>query len=259
MSNVISKDGTAIAFDKIGTGPAVIFVDGALCYRGFGPMSGLAPHLAPHFTVITYDRRGRGESGDTLPYAVEREIEDIQALIDEAGGSAFVYGISSGGALALRAASRLPGIKKVAIYEAPYSLEAGRSIAADYTTRLTEALSEGRRGDAVAAFMMRVGMPAEAVAGMRHAPMWPGLEAVAPTLGYDNAVMGDGTVPTERAAAINVPTLVMDGGASPAMMRDAADAIADAIPGAQRRTLEGQTHEVAPEAIAPALVEFFAS
>jgi pimeloyl-ACP methyl ester carboxylesterase len=259
MSKAISKDGTTIAFDKIGAGPTVILVDGALCYRGFGPMGALAPHLAPHFTVITYDRRGRGESGNTLPYAVEREVEDIEALINEAGGSAFVYGISSGGALAIHAASRLPAIKKVAIYEVPYSLEAGRSIVADYTIRLNETLSEGRRGDAVAVFMKRVGTPDEAIAGMRHAPMWPTLEAVAPTLAYDNGVMGDGTVPAGRAAAVKVPMLVLDGGASPTIMREAADAIADSVPGAQRRTLEGQTHEVAAEAIAPVLVEFFAS
>ncbi len=255
MATVTSKDGTTIAYDKSGQGPAVILVDGAMCHRTFGPMGGLAPLLAEHFTVYMYDRRGRGESGDTAPYAVEREIEDIEALINEAGGSAYMYGISSGAALAMAAANRLPSIKKLALYEAPYNF--GRQQWAEYTKQLKETLSDGRRGDAIALFMTLVGMPAEAVAGMRQAPMWPGFEAVAPTLAYDAAALGDGSVPTARAAAINVPTLVMDGGASPAFMRETAQAIANAIPGAQYRTLEGQTHEVSAEALAPVLVEFF--
>jgi pimeloyl-ACP methyl ester carboxylesterase len=258
MSILTSKDGTAIAFDKQGQGPAVILVDGAMCYRNAGPMTPLAALLETDFTVFTYDRRGRGESSDTLPFAVEREIEDIEALIKEAGGSAFVYGISSGGALSIAAATRLPSIKKLALYEVPYVAldESGRQAAAEYTKRLTEILSTGQRGDAIALFMTRVGMPAEAMAGMRHSPMWAGLEAIAPTLGYDNAVMGDSTVPPQ-AASISVPTLVMDGGASPAFLRDAAKTLANAIPGAQYRTLEGQTHDVAATATAPVLKEFF--
>jgi pimeloyl-ACP methyl ester carboxylesterase len=259
MSKVISKDGTSIAFDKAGSGPAVILVDGAMCYRAFGPMRPLSALLTDHFTVYTYDRRGRGESGDTAPYAVEREIEDIDALIKEAGGSAYVYGISSGAALAVAAAARLPSIKKLALYEPPFMLdEGGRQMAANYTVQLTDVLSKGQRGEAIAAFLTRVGMPADALAGMRQAPVWPMFEAIAPTLAYDNAVMGDSSVPTAQAASVKVPTLVMGGGASPDFMQNAAQALQHAIPGAQYRTLEGQTHEVAAEAIAPVLEKFFA-
>ncbi|MBZ0301621.1 MAG: alpha/beta hydrolase [Anaerolineae bacterium] len=258
MEHVTSADGTTIVYQQSGTGQPLILVDGALCHRTFGPMGALAPFLADQFTVTIYDRRGRGDSGDTAPYAVEREIDDLSALIRQAGGSAFVYGISSGAALAVAAASRLPSIQKLAVYEPPFMLtEVDRQQAAAYTQDLTELLAEGRRGDAVARFMTRVGMPDEAVSGMRQAPMWPGLEAVAPTLAYDDAVLGDSSVPTARAASIRIPTLVMDGSASPPFMRDAARALADAIPSAVYRTLEGQTHEVSPEALAPALKAFF--
>jgi len=260
MSTVTSKDGTAIAFDQTGQGSAVILVDGALCYRAFGPMGALAPLLAPHFTVFTYDRRGRGESGDTTPYAVEREIEDIEALINEAGGSAFVYGISSGAALALEAALKLGNrIKKLAMYEPPYNADAtARQASKEYAKQLRELIAAGRPGDAVALFMKFVGVPTEAIAGMQQAPMWPMMEAVGPTLAYDNAVLGeDASVPTTRAASVAVPTLVMNGGAGFPFMHETAMALAKAIPNAQHRILEGQTHEVAAEAIAPVLVEFF--
>ncbi len=260
MSTVTSKDGTRIALDQTGQGPAVILVDGALCYRAFGPMGPLAPFLEPHFTVFKYDRRGRGESGDTLPYAVEREVEDIEALINEAGGSAFVYGISSGAALALETALKLGNkIKKLAMYEPPYnSNEADRQAWNDYRKQLRDFLAAGRRGDAAALFMQFVGTPAEAVAGMRQAPVWPMFEAVAPTLAYDAADLGDDrSAPTERATRVAVPTLVMAGGAGFEFMRDTAQALAKAIPHAQYRVLEGQTHDVAAEAIAPVLVEFF--
>lgn len=263
MNSVISKDGTNIAFDKTGTGPALILVDGALCSRAFGPMAPLAALLAQHFTVFAYDRRGRGDSGDngdTAPHAVEREIEDIEALIKETGGSAFVYGISSGAALAMEAASKLGNrIKKLAMYEAPYnSDEATRQGWKDYRKQLTKLLAADRRGDAVVLFMTLVGMPAEQAQGMSQSPIWPIFEAVAPTLAYDAAALGDdASVPTERAASVAVPALIMDGGASFPFMHDTATALATAMPQAQQRTLEGQTHEVAAEAIAPVLVEFF--
>lgn len=257
---VTSKDGTTIAFERTGEGPALILVDGALCSRAFGPMRPLAALLAPHFTVYANDRRGRGESGDTAPFAVEREVEDIDALIAAAGGSAFVYGISSGAALALEAARQLPDrITKLALYEAPYSVdEASVKRFKVYRTQLSEVLAEGRRGDAVELFMRLVGASDEGVAGTRQSPAWPQFEAVAPTLAYDAAALGDSSVPVERAASVTTPTLVMDGGASFPFMHTAADNLAGALPHAQRRTLEGQTHEVAAEVIAPALVEFFA-
>lgn len=259
MSTITSRDGTTIAFSRAGEGPALVLVDGAMCHRGFGPMPALAEALAPHCTVYTYDRRGRGESGDTAPYAIAREIEDLEAVVAHAGGSARVFGISSGGALALEAAASGVAIEKLAIYEAPYSAEAGDPQAvADYTRQLSELLAAGRRGDAVALFMGFVGAPPEAVAGMRQSPMWPAFEAIAPTLAYDNAVMDGGKVPRERAAKVAVPALVADGGDSPELLRRPARVLAEAIPGAEHRTLEGQTHEVATEALAPVLREFFA-
>lgn len=263
MTNVTSKDGTKIAYNRQGTGPAVILTDGAMCYRGFGPMPKLAELLAPHFTAFTYDRRGRGESSNTQPYAVEREVEDIEALIQQAGGSACLYGVSSGGALALEAALKLGDkVRQLAIYEAPYNSEkAAMQQWKEYLMQLGHALAAGRRGDAVALFMKLVGTPAEQVDGMRQAPMWPMFEAVALTLAYDAAALGDDrAAPVERAAHIKVPALVMDGGANLTMMpfmHATAAALAKAIPHTQQRTLEGQTHDVNLEVLAPVLVEFF--
>ncbi len=265
MSTVTSKDGTTIAYDKNGQGPALILIDGALCYRGFGPMPGLAELLAPHFIVYTYDRRGRGQSSNSKPYSVEREVEDIDALVQAAGGSAYLYGISSGACLALEAALRL-GRKtpKLAMYEPPYNSQNGaRQQWKDYRMQLDKALSEGRRGDAVVLFMKLVGTPDDAINGMRSAPMWRMFEAVAPTLAHDAAAMGDERVaPVDRASRLAVPALVMDGGANlvflPAM-HESATALAKAIPHAQQRTLEGQTHDVKADVIAPVLVEFFES
>jgi pimeloyl-ACP methyl ester carboxylesterase len=261
MNKVTSKDGTEIAYDKRGAGPAVILVDGALCYRSFGPMAGLAELLSPHFTVYNYDRRGRGDSSDTLPYSIEREVEDIEALIGEAGGLANVYGISSGASLALEAAARLGDkFKKLAMYEAPYNSEASaRQAWKDYRKQLASLLANNHRGDAAALFMKLVDTPDEQIEGMRHAPVWPMFEAVAPTLAYDAAALGeDRTPPTGLAAKVSVPTLVMNGTALPFML-DTARAIANAMPNARHLTLEGQTHDVDPKVIAPVLVEFFAS
>jgi pimeloyl-ACP methyl ester carboxylesterase len=263
MRTVTSKDGTTIAFDQFGKGPAVILVDGALQYRAFDQgIAHLAALLEQHFTVFHYDRRGRGDSTDTQPYALEREIEDIEALIDEAGGSAFVFGISSGAALAMEAAIKLGDkIKKLAMYEAPYNDENdARQAWKTYRKQLKDMLAADRRGDAVGLFMMFVGMPADQLDGMRQHPMWPMWEAVGHTLAYDAAAMGeDASVPTGRAARVAMPALIMDGGASYPFMHITATALANAIPNAQHRTLEGQTHEVAPEVLAPALIEFFSA
>jgi pimeloyl-ACP methyl ester carboxylesterase len=262
MNRVMSRDGTIIAFDRSGKGPAVMLVGGAIQYRAIDPPTvQLAALLAQHFTVFHYDRRGRGDSGDTQPYAIEREIEDLEALINEVGGSAFVFGMSSGGILALDAAARGLALTKLALYELPFNSgdEQARQAAEHYTRQLTALLSEGRRGDAVALAMTTWGAPAEAIAGMRQTPIWPLFESVAPTLAYDNAIMGDGSVPTPRLASLTVPTLVMDGGASPAFMHNAAQVVALVLPNAQLRTLEGQTHDVAPEVLAPILEQFFRS
>jgi len=260
MNQVMSKDGTTIAFDRSGQGPALILVGGAFQHRAIDPRTAqLAALLAQHFTVFHYDRRGRGDSSDTQPYAVEREVEDLDALIKESGGSAFVFGMSSGAVLAIEAAARGLAITKLAFYEPPFNSddENARQASENYTRQLTALLTEGRRGDAVALAMTTWGAPAEAIAGMRQTPVWSLFESVAPTLAYDNAIMGDGSVPAERLSSITVPTLVIDGGASPAFMQSAAQTLADAFPNAQRRTLEGQTHDVAPDALAPVLEEFF--
>jgi pimeloyl-ACP methyl ester carboxylesterase len=262
MKTVMSKDGTTIAYDQWGEGLAVILVDGALQYRAFDQgMVPLAELLAPHFTVIHYDRRGRGDSTDTQPYALEREIEDIEAMIDDAGGSAFLYGISSGAALAMEAAIALPDkVKKLAIYEAPYNDDhAAQEAWRQYTQQLEELLAAGRHGDAVGLFMMLVGATADQVEEIRQTPMWPLWESIAPTLAYDHiAALGeDASIPTERAARVAVPTLVMNGAESFPFMYTTAVALAEAMPKGQHRTLEGQTHEVAAETIAPLLIEFF--
>ena len=263
MKTVISKDGTRIAYDQSGEGPAVILVDGALQYRAFDQgMAQLAELLAQEFTVIHYDRRGRGDSGDTQPYALEREIEDIDAMIKEAGEPAFLYGISSGGALALEAAARLGNkVKKLAIYEVPYLPEAdadSQQRYKAYTTRLDEVLAAGRPGDAVGAFMMLVGASANDVDQIRQTPFWPMWEAVGHTLAYDAAALGEySVIPTERAARVAVPTLVMVGSNTFPFMFETATVLANVIPNAQQRTLEGQTHEVDSAALAPVLKEFF--
>jgi len=262
MKTVTSKDGTTIAFDQSGKGSIVILVDGALQYRAFDQgMTQLADLLAPHFTVIHYDRRGRGDSTDTQPYALEREIEDIEAIIDDVGGSAFLYGISSGAALAMEAAIKLGDkVKKLAMYEAPYNNdETARQAWREYVKQLRELLAAGRNGNAVSLFMMLVGATAEDVEGIRQSPMWPMWEAIAPTLAYDHiAALGeDASVPAERAARVAVPTLVMDGSESYPFMHVTAVALTNAIPNGQHHTLQGQTHEVASEVLAPVLIEFF--
>lgn len=261
MQKVTSKDGTQIAFDKMGRGPALILVGGAFQYRAIDPRTTqLASLLEKDFSVFHYDRRGRGDSSDTLPYAVDREIEDLEALINEAGGSANVFGMSSGAVLALAAAAAGANIKKLAVYEAPFSSQSARDgSGSNYTSQLTTFLAEGRHADAVTLAMTTFGAPAEAVAGMRQTPIWPLFEAVAPTLAYDDAIMGNGSVPVDEAKRVKIPVLVMDGGASPAMMHTAARALADALPNAQRLTLEGQTHDVDPSVLAPALRKFYNS
>jgi pimeloyl-ACP methyl ester carboxylesterase len=258
-----SRDGTPIGYDSQGDGPALILVDGALTVHSSGSGSELAALLAPHFTVYGFDRRGRGESGDTPPYAVDREIDDIEALIDRAAGPAFLYGHSSGGPLAMRAAIRLGGkVSKIAMYEPPYNNDPGAQESwSQYLRQLEVALAEGRRGDAVALFMRFIGMPAEQVDGMRRAPFWTGMEAVAPTLAYDHAaILGEPwSVPAELAERVSIPALVMSGDAGLTFMPDAARALSQAIPQGQLRMLAGQTHEVKPGVLAPVLVEFFSS
>jgi pimeloyl-ACP methyl ester carboxylesterase len=263
VNTLSSHDGTTIAYDQGGEGPALILVDGALTVHSSGSGAELARLLAPRFTVYGFDRRGRGESGDTLPYAVDREIDDIEALTDHAGGSAYLYGHSSGGPLAMRAAIRLGSkVTKIAMYEPPYNNDPGAQEPwSQYLKELRQILAEGRRGDAVALFMGFVGTPAEQIDGMRRAPFWPGLEAVAPTLAYDHAaILGEPwSVPTELAARVRVPALVITGDAGLPFMPDAARTLSRAIPQGQLRMLAGQTHDVDPGVLAPVLAEFLTS
>jgi pimeloyl-ACP methyl ester carboxylesterase len=262
QKHVISKDGTTIAFDQSGKGSALILVGGAFEQRAMDSETAqlaALPLLSQHFTVIHYDRRGRGDSTDTLPFAVEREIEDISALIDEVGGSAFVFGISSGAALAMEAAINLGDkIKKLAMYEPPYNNDKdfGQALR-DFRTRHKEAIAEGRRGDAVAHFLTFMGA-GDHLDHIRQLPMWPMWEAIAPTFAYDAAALGeDGSIPSEKAARVTMPTLIMDGELSYPFMHIAATTLGKALPNAQHRTLAGQTHEVKVEVIGPILVEFF--
>lgn len=261
LNTVLSKDGTAIAFQRLGDGPPIILVDGALCHRGMGQSGHLAELLAEHFTVFTYDRRGRGESGDTAPYAVEREVEDIAALLSEAGGAAFVWGMSSGGVLALEAAGRLPGVRKLALYEAPFIVDDSRSTTEEHWVRIGEAVAARRQGAAVTLFLQSVGVPRFFIALMRLSPAWSKLRAIAHTLPYDGAIVRDNQrgkpLPAGRWASVTAPTLVMDGGKSPLWMRHGNRALALVLSNAQYRTLDGQTHLLKPEVHAPTLAEFF--
>lgn len=260
MAIVISKDGTEISYERLGAaGPPVILVDGALCSSTFGPMPKIAARLANDFTVFVYDRRGRGKSGDTPPYSSRREVEDIAALIEEAGGSACLVGLSSGAALALEAAATVSGVTKVAAYEPPYIAPAGDGSHKGHEAALRELIADGRRGDAVKYFMRVVGVPAVAILMMQIMPFWSKLKAVAHTLPYDMAVMGDFTVPAQRIAAIRVPALVIAGEKTQARLIAAVDEIARALPSAKRRMLAGQTHNVSAAALAPELVGFFAA
>ena len=257
METVISKDGTSIAFDRIGEGPAVVLVSGGSVDRM--SLAPLAQELASDFTVLNYDRRGRGPSGDTPPYAIEREVEDIEAVVDAAGGEAAIFGSSSGAVLAMFAAEAGMGIGKLAMWEPPYIPEGFPKPPPDQVEQYETMVAEGRRGDAVEFFMARVvGMPAEFVAGARTQPWWGATEALAHTLAYDARIMGDYDIPMDRAANVKVPSLVIAGGADMPFMRETAQALADALPDGQVRFLDGQGHNVDMTVLAPVLKEFLA-
>ena len=260
MATTFSKDGTKIAYDKTGQGPALIIVAGA--FQDRMAMSAYAGPLSNHFTVYNYDRRGRAESGDTQPYAVEREIEDIVALIQEAGGSAFVFGGSSGGVLTLDAVAHGSNITRLAVYEPPFIVDDSRApVPANIVDQLKELVASGRRGDAAQLFMTKGSLMSEdVVAGMRSQPFWPSVEAVAHTLVYDAIIM-DGTMkgtplPADRWAAVTIPILVIYGGAGPEWSRNAAEALIKLLPHAERRALDGQFHELSPDALTLVLVNF---
>ncbi|MER5624133.1 alpha/beta fold hydrolase [Streptosporangium amethystogenes] len=258
MNKVISTDGTPIAYDRIGSGPAVILIGGGPTDRSAN--APVADLLAGDYTVYNYDRRGRGQSGDAAPYSVDREFEDIQALITEAGGSAMVYGTSGGGILAVQAAARGLAITRLALWEVPYILPGTRpAVPADYRDQQFALREQGRHGDMLELFFLEaVLMPAEFVAGMKAGPFWEAMGSTAPALAYDAEVAGDFSLPADQLASITVPTIVIDGGTIP-WVSTAAEAITAALPTPQRRTLHGQPHNVDPAAIAPVLAEFFAA
>jgi pimeloyl-ACP methyl ester carboxylesterase len=264
-STVRSRDGTDIAFDRSGQGPALILVGGATQYRAIDASTAeLASLLAERFAVVHYDRRGRGDSGDTAPYAVEREIEDLEALITDGGGQALVYAMSSGGALALDAAAHGLAITKLALYDPPFIVDDSRPpLPKNYVEHLRELVAAGNRGDAVAYMMTTAaGVPPEYVAQMRDEPFWPTFEAVAHTIAYDGEIIGDtmsgNPLPRGRWAAVTTPTLVIESGAAEASLGAAVGALVDILPNAKRRSLDGVAfHEASPDLLAPLVTEFF--
>ncbi len=256
MESVTSKDGTNITFDKLGAGKPVVLVSGGSVDKGSN--ASLAEALAPHYTVYNYDRRGRGKSGDTQPYAVDREIEDIEAVIDAAGGTAYLYGSSSGAALALEAARKLPAkVTKLVLWEPPYIMNPQQRPAPNTAQIFKDFIAQGKRGEAAEYFMAKVvGLPPEFVAQARNSPWWPAQEAIAHTLSYDATVMGDYSLPESKVADLSMPTLILAGGASFPFMHETADAIAKILPKGTRRTLEGQSHDVNGAVLGAAMTEF---
>ena len=263
MPHVTSRDGTVIAYEVSGSGKPLILVDGAMCYRDSGPMRPLAEQLKDRFTVVSYDRRGRGESGNTLPWSLDREVEDIAALLAAVGGSAYIYGCSSGGALALEASSRLAGIERLVVYEAPFIVDGSREPMTDEKLRqLDAAVAAGRHGDAVKLFMRFVGVPGVVLFIMPFMGVWKKLTGIAHTLPYDLTIVAPyergRPLPKDRWSGVKVPTLVVDGSKSPQWMRNAMQSLASVLPDARYRTLDGQTHMVVAAKQAPVIKEFLA-
>jgi pimeloyl-ACP methyl ester carboxylesterase len=261
MSTITSADGTAIAHQVVGAGPPLVVVDGAMCYRDSGPSRPLAAELARDFTVFTYDRRGRGGTPDA-EFSTAREIEDLAALVKEAGGAAYVFGASSGAVLALEAANAGVGATKLALYEPPLIVDGTHAPAPESAlAEMRRLVAANRRGDAVTAFMRSVDVPGFAIAMMRVLPVWKKLKAVAHTLPNDlellEGLRQGRPLPTGRWTSVTVPTLVADGGKSPEYMRNSAAALAAVLPGARHLSVPGQTHLVKAKALAPVLRDFY--
>jgi pimeloyl-ACP methyl ester carboxylesterase len=262
---VTSTDGTAIAYDVTGTGPAVVVVEGALCQRAMGTAKALVPRLSEHYAVFAYDRRGRGESGPgSSPYAVEREVEDLLAVLEAAGPDAFVIGASSGAVLVLEALRAGVSVRKVALYEAPFIVDDTRAPNdANLGVRTQQLIDAGRRGDALQLFMRTVGVPAFAMMMMRVMPVWKKLCAVAHTLPNDYTLVLEHQqgepLPAGYLSAVTVPVLVIVGGKSPLYMKNAQAAVAAALPKGTLQELPGQTHMVRGKATVPVLREFWCS
>jgi pimeloyl-ACP methyl ester carboxylesterase len=252
MPTLTSADGTPLAFDQSGAGPALILVLGAFNVRPTG--APLAQALAQHFTVLNYDRRGRGESGDTAPYTLAREIEDLAALVTHAGGSAHIFGYSSGAILALRAAAHGLALSRLALYDPPPT----GGLAGTLAPRLSDLIASGDRGAAVELFQTdAVGIPPAIVAQLRTAPFRPALEAMAHTLVYESTLLQ--ALPEGLLSSVLVPTLILDGETSHPALRQSAQSLAAALPAARYTTLPGQGHDLDPAALAPVLQDFFLS
>lgn len=264
MPFVTSDDGTRIGYSVVGSGPALILVDGAMCWRAMGPATALAEELKDQFTVYTYDRRGRGESGDTRPYATRREIEDLAAIIAAAGGSVKLYAISSGVILALEAANAIPGISGMVLYEAPVFTDTSRKpVPTDYVQRMERLVASGDNAGAVKHFMQNgIAVPWFALVMMQLFGMFRKMAPVGPTLPYDTAFVAPfwtyAPIPANRWPNVTMPVLAIGGSKSDAWMQNAQKAIAANLPNARHRTLEGQNHMVPASAIAPQIREFFA-
>ncbi|WP_239617728.1 alpha/beta fold hydrolase [Cohnella mopanensis] len=267
MYTAISKDGTKIAYDKVGQGPALILVAGAFSYRKFPGQVQLANLLSERFTVYNYDRRGRGDSGDTQPYDITREIEDLQAIMDEAGGSAYVWGLSSGAVLALQAAARgLKKITKLALHEPPFVVDAeGHMPPANFFKQVTALIADNRRAEAIKYFMTKgMGAPSFVVGLMRIMPgVWSRLMAVAHTLLYDAALLdgynGGKPLPSELWRTVDMPTLVLEGIESPIALRRGTQALSNALPNSQLMSKKGLGHtkQLNTKLISKELVSFF--
>ncbi|MBI5452021.1 alpha/beta hydrolase [Candidatus Gottesmanbacteria bacterium] len=263
MKTIISKDGTKIAYEVSGQGPAVVLVDGALCYHDSGPGREIAKLLEPYFTTYIYDRRGRGESEDTKPYDIKREIEDLEAVIDAAGGKAFVFGQSSGAILSLEAARVIGAkIKKLAVYEAPMIVDDSRTpMGEEYRKRMEQLIAEDRRSDAVLMFFKSVQLPGVFSFLIRLTPLWSKLKSIANTLPYDFAIASPyqygKPLSKDRWNKVTMPTWVGDGDKSPTWMRNSQKALVEVLPNAKYYTLPGQTHAVKAKSVVPELVKFF--
>jgi pimeloyl-ACP methyl ester carboxylesterase len=261
VPTLTSADGTEIAYEIVGSGPPVVLVDGAMCFRDSGPMRPIAEALSDRLRIGLYDRRGRGASGDTPPFSVAREIDDLAALIEAIGGAVGLFGISSGGALALQATAALgpARVNRVGVYEVPFVPEPMRAGAAGYTRDLAAALAAGDRESALRLFLGRVGIPSEAIEGMSRSPFWPVSLAIAPTLAYDDAAMGDSAIPAELVRGLRVPVLGLAGEASPGFLQYGARGVVVAATDGRFELIGGQTHDLRADAVAPYLTSFFAA
>jgi pimeloyl-ACP methyl ester carboxylesterase len=260
VRQVTSQDGTRIAYETWGQGPALIAVAGTTCDRAL--MRSTAQAFGEYFATINYDRRGRGESGDTAPYAIDREIEDIAALINEAGGSAHLYGHSSGAALVLHTVAAGVPVERFVLHDPPYSPddESSQDAARAFALEIRDLLDQDKRAEAIEITFRGTGMPDDMIAEMRQSPRWPGLIALAPTLAYDSAVMGDidrgGAIPEDLAVRATRPGLVLVGGESPPFMMEVSRRLAALLPAGNHRVIEGQDHVASPEVLAPMVAEF---